>query len=115
MSDVDWMDGSFVFESDQSTLKKPPFAGLIVTTFFAVFSLILVFFQPSIGYLVAVIASSVGGFTAVSDQKKQGDANYISYSWFGSALRGVRFFALATAILNILLVAQEIASGGDLF
>lgn len=112
MSDVDWMDSTFVFEPDQSVLKKPPFIGLIITSLFAVIALVLVFIEPTIGYLVAVIASSVGGFTAVSDQKKQGDANYISYSWFGPALRGIRFFALATAILNIALVAKEIASGG---
>ena len=114
MSNIDWMDGSFAIQADSSELEKPPIAGLVVTLVISLLALVLVLLKPNLGYVVSVIASSVGGFTAVSDQKKQGDANYVSYSWFVPSLRAARFFALATAIANIVVMAVDIASGGSL-
>jgi hypothetical protein len=76
-------------------------------------SLAFAFVDPRIGYLAAVIASSVGGFTAVSDQKKRADSNYVTFSWFMPALRVTRYFALIVALINIAVWAIEIARGGS--
>lgn len=114
MSDMDWMGADFGVQLDSSELVQPPRVGVLVTLVAALISLALVFVDPRIGYLAAVIASSVGGFTAVSDQKKRADSNYVSYSWFTPTLRVTRYFALIVALINIAVLAIEIARGGSL-
>lgn len=114
MSDMDWMGSDFGIELDSPELVQPPRVGVLVTLVASLISLALVFVDPRIGYLAAVIASSVGGFTAVSDQKKRADSNYVSHTWFMPTLRVTRYFALIVALINIAVLAIEIARGGSL-
>lgn len=114
MSDMDWMGADFGVQLDSPELVQPPRVGVLVTLVASLISLALVFVDPRIGYLAAVIASSVGGFTAVSDQKKRADPNYESYSWFTPTLRVTRYGALIVALINIAVLAIEIARGGSL-
>jgi hypothetical protein len=75
----------------------------------------MVFVDPRFGYLSSVVASLLGGFTAVSDQRKRANSNYESFSWFMPALRATRYFALIVAFINIAVLADEVARGGSLW
>ena len=114
MSDMDWMGSDFGVQVDAPELVQPPRVGVLATLIVSLISLALAFVDPRIGYLAAVIASSVGGFTAVSDQKKRADSNYVSFTWFMPALRVTRYFALIVALFNIAVLAIEVARGGSL-
>jgi hypothetical protein len=111
---MDWMGTDFGIQLDSPELVQPPRVGVLATFIVSLISLVLAFIDPRIGYLAAVIASSVGGFTAVSDQKKRADSNYVSYTWFMPALRVTRYFALIVALINIAVLAVEVARGGSL-
>ena len=113
MSEMDWMGSDFGVQVDAPELVQPPRVGVLATFLVSLISLAFAFVDPRIGYLAAVIASSVGGFTAVSDQKKRADSNYVTFSWFMPALRVTRYFALIVALINIAVWAIEIARGGS--
>ena len=113
---TDWMTTDTAFEADSSsTLVKPPILFLGVTAAVAIVSLASFFFNNSIGYGFAVLASLVGGFTALQDQKRRGNSNYVSLGWFRSGLRGVRFAIVAIAFAHIVALAINAANGGGLF
>ena len=113
---TDWMTTDTAFEADSSsTLVKPPILFLGMTAAVAIASLAFFFFNNTIGYGFAVLASLVGGFTALQDQKKRGNSNYISLGWFRSSLRSVRFAIVAIAIAHIVALAINAANGGGLF
>ncbi len=114
VSDMDWMGSDFGVQVDTPELVQPPRIGVLATFIISIVSVLLAFVDARFGYLAAVIASSVGGFTAVSDQKKRADSNYVSYTWFMPALRFIRYFALIVALMNIGVLAVEVARGGSL-
>lgn len=114
MSDLDWMGSDFGVLVDAPELIQPPRLGLILTAVVALVSLGMAFVNPRIGYIVAILASSLGGFTAVADQRKRADSNYVTHSWFMPALRTARYFALLVAVINISVLAVEVARGGRL-
>ena len=100
---TDWMTTDTAFEADSSsTLVKPPILFLGATAAVAVASF-------------AVLASLFGGFTALQDQKRRGNSNYISLGWFRSGLRSVRFAIVAIAFAHIFALAINAANGGGLF
>lgn len=112
----EWQNTETAFQSDSiSGLVKPPFLLVAVTCLIAIISLGLVFVSSTLGYVVAVAASLIGGLTALQDQKLRGNANYISYPSFRPLLRVVRLFTLAIAILHIVVLAIDAAKGGGFF
>ena len=113
---TDWMTTDPVFGADSSsTLVKPPILFLGATAAVAVASFALFFLNNTIGYGFAVLASLFGGFTALQDQKRRGNSNYISLGWFRSGLRSVRFAIVAIAFAHIFALAINAANGGGLF
>lgn len=115
MSDMDWMGSDFGVQLDTPELVQPPRVGILITLVISLISLGLVFVDPRFGYLSSVVASLLGGFTAVSDQRKRANSNYESFSWFMPALRATRYFALIVAFINIAVLADEVARGGSLW
>jgi len=112
----EWQNTETAFQSDSvSGLVKPPFLLVALTCLIAIISLGLIFISSTIGYVVAVAASLIGGLTALQDQKLRGNANYISYPSFRPLLRVVRLFTLAIAILHIVVLAIDAANGGGFF
>lgn len=114
MSDADWLSNDLGIAVDSPTLVYPPRWGVIAMIVIALIGLGMVLINPRIGYLVAVVASSVGGFTAASDQKRRADSNYAAYTWFMPMLRVGRYFSLVVAVVNITVLAVEVARGGSI-
>jgi hypothetical protein len=114
LSDLDWSNSDIGYVVDQPALISPPRWGVLATFIAALVALGLAAIDPRFGYLMAVIAASVGGFTAASDQKRRADSNYASYNWFMPALRISRYLALFVGAFNIAILAIEIARGGSL-
>lgn len=114
MNDTDWLSADLGIAVDTPTLVQPPRWGVIAMIVISLVGLGMVVVNPRLGYLVAVVASSVGGFTAASDQKRRADSNYAAYSWFMPTLRIGRYLALLVAIVNIAVLAVDVARGGSI-
>ncbi len=114
LSDLDWSNSDIGFVADQPGLVNPPRWGVLASFAVSVVALSLVLVNPRIGYLVAVIAASIGGFTAASNQKRRADSNYVTYSWFLPVLRITRYLALFAGAFNVAVLALDIAQGGSL-
>lgn len=113
MDDIDWLGSSYGVSVDSPTEVKPPQILLLVTALLSVVGVALALVNPRWGYLGALIASMIGGFAALTDQKRRAESNYVDFSWFLPTLRSVRLLALAVACLNIALWAIEIAQGSS--
>lgn len=112
----DWSTADVSFEVDASNeLQKPPMPLLIVTAITTICSLGLIFLNSTAGYGLTVLASLLGGYTALVDQKRRGNSNYISYESFRSILRLTRFSIVGIAIAHIVVLAIDAANGGGLF
>jgi hypothetical protein len=112
----DWSTADVSFEVDPANeLQKPPLALLIATAVTTIFALALIFFNSTAGYGLTVVASLLGGFTALVDQKRRGSSNYISYESFKNLLRLTRFSIVAIAVAHIVVMAIDAANGGGLF
>lgn len=112
----DWSTSDVSFEVDPvNELQKPPMSLLIATAVTTIFALALIFFNSTAGYGLTVIASLLGGYTALVDQKRRGSSNYISYESFKNLLRVTRFSTVAIAIAHIVVLAIDAANGGGLF
>lgn len=111
---TDWESDTYVVETDQSDLVKPPILLMVTTGVVALLSLGLVLVSSHAGYLVAVIASVIGGIANLQDQKRRGDSNYIILDWFKPTLRSVRYFVLLVAVIQIAILAVNAANGGGI-
>jgi predicted neutral ceramidase superfamily lipid hydrolase len=112
----DWYTSDISYEVDPANeLQKPPVPLLVATAVITVFSLALIFFNSTAGYGLTVLASLLGGFTALVDQKRRGSSNYISFESFKNLLRLTRFSIVAIAIAHIVVLAIDAANGGGLF
>lgn len=113
----DWSSNDLIFESTDRTteLVKPPFLAVGMTGVVVLLSLLCLLGNSTLGYGVSVIASIMGGVTALIDQKKRADSNYSSYDSFRYSLSIVRFAALAAAVLHIARLAINAANGGGIF
>lgn len=112
----DWSTSDISYEVDPANeLQKPPVPLLVATAVITVCSLALIFFNSTAGYGLTVLASLLGGFTALVDQKRRGSSNYISFESFKNLLRLTRFSIVAIAIAHIVVLAIDAANGGGLF
>lgn len=113
---ADWSTSDVSYEVDPANeLQKPPMAFLIATAVATVCSLGLIFFNSTAGYGLTVLASLLGGYTALVDQKRRGSSNYISYESFKNVLRLTRYSIVGIAIAHIVVLAIDAANGGGLF
>jgi hypothetical protein len=97
------------------TMVKPPFPLVIGTWLIALVSCLFFIGErsnSSIGYAATVVASIAGGVTALTDQKRRGDSNYMAYDSFRWVLISVRYFIVFTAIVHIVRLAVNAANGG---
>ena len=113
----DWSNEHLGFESTDrnETLVKPPFLFAIGTWVFALVSCFFLLGEKSnssIGYAITVLASIAGGITALTDQKRRGDSNYISYDSFRRVLLAARYFVVLIAAVHIVRLAINAANGG---
>ncbi len=112
----DWSTSDVSFEVDPvNEIQKPPIPLLVATAVTTIFALVLIFFNSTAGYGLTVVASLLGGYTALVDQKRRGSSNYISYESFKNLLRVTRFSIVAIAIAHIVVMAIDAANGGGLF
>jgi predicted neutral ceramidase superfamily lipid hydrolase len=112
----DWSTSDVSIEIDPANeLQKPPMSLLIATAVTTFCSLALIFVNSTAGYGLTVLASLLGGYTALVDQKRRGSSNYISYESFKNLLRLTRFSIVAIAVAHIVVLAIDAASGGGLF
>jgi hypothetical protein len=112
----DWSTADVSYEVDPvNELQKPPMAFLIATAVSTVCSLGLILFNSTAGYGLTVLASLLGGYTALVDQKRRGSSNYISYESFKNILRLTRYSIVGIAIAHIVVLAIDAANGGGLF
>ena len=112
----DWSTADVSYEVDPANeLQKPPLPLLIATAVTTVCSLGLIFMNSTAGYGLTVLASLLGGYTALVDQKRRGSSNYISYESFKNLLRLTRFSIVGIAIAHIVVLAIDAANGGGLF
>jgi hypothetical protein len=112
----DWSTSDVSFEVDPvNEMQKPPIPLLVATAVTTIFALVLIFFNSTAGYGLTVVASLLGGYTALVDQKRRGSSNYISYESFKNLLRVTRFSIVAIAIAHIVVMAIDAANGGGLF
>ena len=112
----DWSTSDVSFEVDPvNEMQKPPIPLLVATAVTTIFALVLIFFNSTAGYGLPVVASLLGGYTALVDQKRRGSSNYISYESFKNLLRVTRFSIVAIAIAHIVVMAIDAANGGGLF
>ena len=113
---ADWSTSQIAFEADtRSALVKPPLPLLIATGVVSCIAIALLFIDSSFGYGLTVVASLLGGYTALVDQKRSGSANYISYDSFRNILRVIRFAIVARALAHIAVLAVNASKGGGLF
>lgn len=111
MDDIDWLGSTYGVTVESPKEVRPPRIPLLITALVSVVGIALAFVNPRLGYLGALIASMIGGFTALTDQKRRAESNYIDFTWFLPTLRSIRLFALAVACINMVLWAIEIARG----
>jgi predicted neutral ceramidase superfamily lipid hydrolase len=112
----DWSTSDVSIEIDPANeLQKPPMSLLIATAVTTFCSLALIFVNSTAGYGLTVLASLLGGYTALVDQKRRGSSNYISYESFKNLLRLTRFSIVAIAVAHIVVLAIDAANGGGLF
>jgi len=111
---VDWGNESTAAEVDSSGLVRPPFLLLTVTFGVAVIAAALAAWDSQVGYLVAVVASVAGGYTALQDQKRRGHPSYVIIGWWRSALLIVRFGVLGVALVHVVLLAIDASRGGGI-
>ena len=112
----DWSTSQVSFEADSGNeLVKPPMPLWVSTGLVSCIAIALLFVDSTIGYGLTVLASLLGGYTALVDQKRSGSANYISYDSFRNILRLIRFAIVAIAIAHIAILAVNAANGGGLF
>jgi len=109
---TDWGTESVVVEVDSSGLVKPPVLLLAVTLAIAVVSGVSARWDSQWGYVIAVLASITGGFTALQDQKRRGHPSYVMFGWWHPSLRAVRYAVLAVALLHVALLAIDASRGG---
>lgn len=111
---MDWGNDSTSFEVESGALVRPPLTLLSVTLAVAVVSALMATWSSQGGYLVAVLASIAGGFTALQDQKRRGHPSYVILSWWRPALRVTRFGVLGVALLHVVLLAIDASRGGGI-
>ena len=103
---------TFAVSVDVQSLVKPPISFLFGTLGVALLSSASFFINNALGYLIAVVASIIGGVTALQDQKRQGSPNYVTLQWFRPTLQVVRYLILAITIAHVLRLALAAAKGG---
>lgn len=113
----DWSNEQLVFETNDrgSSMVKPPFGLAIATWVVALISCVFLLGErsnSSFGYAFTVVASIVGGVTALTDQKRRGNSNYISYDSFRLVLISARYFVVLVAVVHIVRLAINAANGG---
>lgn len=111
---MDWGNESTDVEVDASGLVRPPFLLLTVTFGIAAIAATLAAWSSQIGYLVAVVASIAGGYTALRDQKRRGHPSYVILGWWRPALLVVRFGVLGVALVHVALLAIDASRGGGI-
>jgi len=113
---ADWSTSEIGFTPDEdNVMVKPPFLFLGISGAFLVASVAFLFVDSRLGYLITVLTSLLGGVTALQDQKKRGNSNYISYEWFTPLMRSVRFATLIVALAHIVRLAFDARDGGGLW
>jgi hypothetical protein len=117
---TDWSTDQVGFESSDRSdgMVRPPFAFVGITGAVALVSAIFLLGgagNSAIGYVISVIASLAGGITALTDQKRRGDSNYVAYDSFRWSLVSVRYGVVFIAVLHIIRLAVNAANGGGLF
>ena len=110
----DWGTESVAVEVDSHALVKPPVWLLAGTLAIAVLSCVSALWNSQWGYLIAVLASILGGFTALQDQKRRGHPSYVILGWWRPSLRTVRYTVLAVALLHVALLAIDASRGGGI-
>lgn len=110
----DWGTEDVVVEVDSQALVKPPVWLLAGTLAIAVLSCVSALWNSQWGYLIAVLASILGGFTALQDQKRRGHPSYVILGWWRPSLRTVRYTVLAVALLHVALLAIDASRGGGI-
>lgn len=112
----DWETEQVGVQVDGTGLVKPPISFLGVTVGIALLSAGSYFYNSAIGYLIAVLASVLGGVTALQDQRRRAHPSYVTLSWFKPSLQGVRYLILAITIAHVARLAILAAKGsGVLF
>ena len=113
----DWNTEYIGFEPSvrETLMVKPPFLLVGISGGVALLSALFLLgdrSNSSYGYLISVFASIAGGFTSLTDQKRRGDSNYMSYDWFPWLLIAIRYLVALIAVLHIVRLAIQAASGG---
>jgi hypothetical protein len=113
---TDWQTEDLEVQVDAQGLVKPPVPLLVVTIVITFTSVAWIAFSSGVGYLVAVLASIMGGVTALKDQKRRGHPSYVTLQWFHPSLRVARYLILAVTLVHVALLAIAAAEGdGILF
>jgi len=110
----DWQIEQISVQVDDNGLVNPPIPFLVVTVMVALVSVGSYFVNSAIGYLVAVIASILGGVTALQDQKRRAHPSYVTLSWFKPSLQGVRYLILAVTIAHVARLSILAAKGSGI-
>jgi hypothetical protein len=110
----DWVTDRLDVEVDSHILVKPPVWLLVGTVAIAAVSCASARWDSQWGYLIAVLASILGGFTALQDQKRRGHPSYVMFGWWQPSLRAVRYAVLAVALLHVALLAIDASRGGGI-
>jgi len=110
----DWQIEDLNVQVDDNGLVNPPVPFLVVTVMVALVSVGSYFVNSAIGYLVAVIASILGGVTALQDQKRRAHPSYVTLSWFKPSLQGVRYLILAVTIAHVARLSILAAKGSGI-
>lgn len=110
----DWGTESIAVEVDSHALVKPPVWLLAGTLSVAALSCGAALWDSQWGYVIAVVASVMGGFTALQDQKRRGHPSYVMFGWWQPSLRAVRYTVLAVALLHVALLAIDASRGGGI-
>jgi len=112
----DWETEQVGVQVDGTGLVKPPVLFLGITLVVALFSAGSYFLNSAVGYLIAVVASVLGGVTALQDQRRRAHPSYVTLAWFKPSLQGVRYLILAITIAHVARLAILAAKGsGVLF
>ena len=106
---ADWMNGSVAVQPVSTSLIHPPMEILWSTIALLVLSIVAIPFSNAIGYGLGVVASLLGGVTALLDQKRRANVNYANKDWFSPTLRIVRYVVLTVAFTHIVLLAISAA------
>ena len=110
----DWQTEQISVQVDDNGLVNPPVPFLVVTVMVALISVGSYFVNSTIGYLVAVIASILGGVTALQDQKRRAHPSYVTLSWFKPSLQGLRYLILAVTIAHVARLSILAAKGSGI-